>query len=154
VRIGRPAANDDAYVILLHAFLAVVLRLTGGQMALALTGAVKSKRPPTVGRLPRGGAAARNPVDILLAAGSGFEYPKTCATQRPWRETVAISKSNQSRPSALASVCVNCPVCRHARRTQRGFAFWLVRTVERKVCLFGRAYERAFGRPPHEPNRP
>jgi len=51
-------------------------------------------------------------------------------------------------------VCANCPVCRRARRQQRGFAFWLVRKVERKICLFGRAYERAFGRKPHEPIPP
>jgi hypothetical protein len=60
----------------------------------------------------------------------------------------------KSQPSALAKVCVNCPVCRHARRKQRGLAFWFVSKVERKVCFFGRAYGRAFGRKPHEPAQP
>jgi len=57
------------------------------------------------------------------------------------------------KPSFLARMCVHCPVCRRARRTQRGLAFWLVSKVERGVCPFGRAYERAFGRKPHEPEQ-
>jgi transposase-like protein len=52
---------------------------------------------------------------------------------------------------ALAKVCANCPVCRHARRRQRGPAFWLVKRVETKVCPFCRAYERVHGRKSHEP---
>jgi len=65
--------------------------------------------------------------------------------------TVTNSEFNSNQPSTLAKVCVNCPVCRRARRKQKGLAFWLVSKVERKLCLFGRAYERAFGRKPHEP---
>lgn len=51
----------------------------------------------------------------------------------------------------LARVCVNCPVCRRARRTQKGAAFELVRRVESRVCPFCRAYERVYGRKAHEP---
>lgn len=62
---------------------------------------------------------------------------------------------NPQRPSkldrTLASVCLNCPVCRHARKTQRGSAFWLVKKVERGLCPFCRAYERVYGRKSHEP---
>lgn len=50
----------------------------------------------------------------------------------------------------LTKVCLNCPVCRRARRRQRGLAFWLVRKVEAKVCLFCRAHERVLGRKAHE----
>ena len=49
----------------------------------------------------------------------------------------------------LARVCVNCPVCRRARRNQRGPAFQLVKQVETKVCPFCRAYERVYGRKAH-----
>ena len=49
----------------------------------------------------------------------------------------------------LAKVCVNCPVCRRARRQQSGPAFQLVKQVETKVCPFCRAYERAYGRKTH-----
>ena len=52
---------------------------------------------------------------------------------------------------ALAKVCMNCPVCRRARRQQRGAAFQLVKRIETKICPFCRAYERVFGRKPHEP---
>jgi hypothetical protein len=62
---------------------------------------------------------------------------------------------NKLRPSkldlALARVCRNCPVCRQARRRQRGAAFWLVTKVERGLCPFCRAYERVYGRKSHEP---
>lgn len=51
---------------------------------------------------------------------------------------------------AMALVCENCPVCRQARRKQRGGAFWLVTTVEERVCPFCRAYERVNGRKAHE----
>jgi len=52
----------------------------------------------------------------------------------------------------LAEVCVNCPVCRQARRKQRGLAYWFVTKIERGLRPFGRAYEQVKGRPPHAPN--
>ena len=51
----------------------------------------------------------------------------------------------------LARCCEWCPVCRHARATQRGWCYDLVRKVERGLCPFGRAYERVHGRKPYEP---
>ncbi len=57
------------------------------------------------------------------------------------------SRTNQT----LAKVCENCPVCRHARKKQRGIAYGFVRGVEGSVCPFGRSYERVTGRKPHEP---
>lgn len=51
----------------------------------------------------------------------------------------------------LAWVCVRCPLCRRARRTQRGLAFRLVRLAEERACVFCRAYEKVYGRRPHEP---
>ena len=52
---------------------------------------------------------------------------------------------------ALARVCMACPVCRQARRAQRGAAFALVKKVEGRVCPFCRAYARVNGRPAHAP---
>ena len=52
---------------------------------------------------------------------------------------------------ALARICANCPVCRRARRRQRGAAYGLVKAIEQKVCPFCRAYHRVTGRPAHEP---
>ncbi len=51
---------------------------------------------------------------------------------------------------ALARVCVNCTICRRARRKQRGLAYLLVRQVEERICPFCRAYERVYGRKAHE----
>jgi len=50
---------------------------------------------------------------------------------------------------ALARVCELCPVCRTARRHPDGMASTFVRSVERRVCPFCRAYERVHGRPSH-----
>ena len=50
----------------------------------------------------------------------------------------------------LAEVCVNCLVCRRARRRQCGTAFWLVKKIEASLCPFCRAYERVYGRKAHE----
>lgn len=51
---------------------------------------------------------------------------------------------------ALAKVCAHCLVCRQARRQRRGFAFWLVKRVENRLCPFCRVYERVYGRLAHE----
>ncbi|MGD9872706.1 MAG: hypothetical protein AB7T27_00410 [Kiritimatiellia bacterium] len=51
----------------------------------------------------------------------------------------------------LAEGCLKCPVCRHARKTQRGLAFWFVKHVENKLCPQCRAYEKVYGRKAHAP---
>lgn len=51
----------------------------------------------------------------------------------------------------LAKVCALCPVCRQARKKQRGAAFKMVQTVEVHLCPFCKAYERVHGRKAHEP---
>jgi len=61
-------------------------------------------------------------------------------------KTTTVTKLDR----ALANVCVNCPLCRRARKKQAGAAFWMVRKIESKVCPFCRAYERVHGRKAHE----
>jgi hypothetical protein len=51
----------------------------------------------------------------------------------------------------LAQRCVDCPVCGHARKKQRGIAYWFVKHVEGGVCPSCQAYERVYGRKAHEP---
>lgn len=58
---------------------------------------------------------------------------------------------NPRQGKVLATVCENCPVCRQARRKQRGLAYALVKRVEKHICPFGRSYERVHNRKPHEP---
>jgi hypothetical protein len=50
----------------------------------------------------------------------------------------------------MAKVCLNCPVCRRARRTQQGWAYDLVKKVEHRACPFCRAYAEVTGRPAYE----
>jgi CxxC motif-containing protein len=52
---------------------------------------------------------------------------------------------------ALALGCVICPVCRRARKKQKGAAYWFVTKIEGSACPFGRAYEKVYGRKSHEP---
>ena len=62
-----------------------------------------------------------------------------------------MENAENDKDRKLAQVCVKCPVCTHARRKQRGVAFWLVTNVDSKVCPFCKAYERVHGRKAHEP---
>jgi len=52
---------------------------------------------------------------------------------------------------ALAQKCLECPVCNHARKTQRGLAFWFVKTIEGSFCPSCKAFEKVYGRKAHEP---
>ena len=50
-----------------------------------------------------------------------------------------------------AQQCLQCPVCRRARKKQKGLAFWFVKHVEGGVCPACKAYEKVYGRKSHEP---
>lgn len=52
---------------------------------------------------------------------------------------------------AKALKCLSCVVCKHARKKQKGLAFWFVQTVETKYCPNCVAYEKVYGRKAHEP---
>ena len=51
----------------------------------------------------------------------------------------------------LAQGCIECPVCKGARKNQRGFAFWFVKFIEGGICPQCKAYEKVYGRKAHEP---
>jgi len=51
----------------------------------------------------------------------------------------------------MAERCLECPVCRHARKKQKGPVFWFVRTIESDLCPWCKAYEEVYGRKAHEP---
>ena len=50
----------------------------------------------------------------------------------------------------MAKRCMDCLVCARARKNQRGFAFWFVKTIEGRFCPYCKAYERVYGRKAHE----
>jgi len=60
-------------------------------------------------------------------------------------ETSATQKDKQ-----MAKRCVTCPVCSHARKKQRGIAFWFVKNIENGRCPYCAAYERVYGKKAHE----
>ncbi len=54
------------------------------------------------------------------------------------------------RDRVLAARCKACPVCRRARRKQRGVVFWFVKWLEGGACPACKAYEKVYGRKAHE----
>lgn len=54
----------------------------------------------------------------------------------------------------MAQVCLQCAVCSNARQTQRGPAFWFVKTIEGGMCPYCKAYAKVYGRKAHEPIPP
>lgn len=51
----------------------------------------------------------------------------------------------------MAKFCLTCPVCKHARKQQKGMAFWFVKKIEGNLCPFCKAYERVYGKKSHQP---
>lgn len=65
---------------------------------------------------------------------------------------MGMSEKNISdKDKKLAQMCVRCPMCKRARKKQRGFAFWFVKSVEHKICPACKAYEKVYGKKAHEP---
>jgi hypothetical protein len=63
-----------------------------------------------------------------------------------------MNKTTINKGNGMADFCLNtCPVCKHARKKQKGITFWFVKNIERGVCPAGKAYEEVYGRKPHEP---
>jgi hypothetical protein len=50
-----------------------------------------------------------------------------------------------------AQQCLECSLCKHARKKQKGIAFWLVKVVEDSLCPYCKAYEKVYGHKAHEP---
>ena len=51
----------------------------------------------------------------------------------------------------MAALCEACVVCRHARKKQRGLAYFFVKNIEGGLCPACVAYEKVHGRKAHEP---
>jgi hypothetical protein len=51
----------------------------------------------------------------------------------------------------MAKKCLECPACKHARKKQKGFLFWFVKTIEGDLCPYCKAYEKVYGRKAHLP---
>ena len=62
---------------------------------------------------------------------------------------------DQTNPSEKdkerAQKCLDCPVCKQARKKQKGISFWVVKNVEGGICPYCKSYEKVYGRKAHEP---
>jgi len=68
----------------------------------------------------------------------------------PTTATQPITEKDRRR----AAFCLKCPLCRCARKKQKGLAFWFVRKVEAGLCSKCRAYEKVYARKAHDPLPP
>lgn len=60
--------------------------------------------------------------------------------------------ANPSKDELLAKHCLDCPVCRRARKKQKGLAYWFVKNIEPLLsCPYCAAYERVFNKKSFEP---
>jgi len=50
-----------------------------------------------------------------------------------------------------AKGCLECPICRRARKNQRGLAYLFVKLIDRKVCSNCKAFEQVTGKRAFEP---
>jgi hypothetical protein len=63
-----------------------------------------------------------------------------------------MQQSKANKGSGKAGFCAKtCPICKNARKQQKGFPFWFVKHVEGGVCPACKAYTEVYGRKPHEP---
>ena len=60
--------------------------------------------------------------------------------------TTSVSEKDKQ----MAERCLTCPVCLHARKKQRGIAYWFVKNIENGICPYFAAYERVYGKKAHE----
>ena len=50
-----------------------------------------------------------------------------------------------------AMVCLRkCPLCKKARKEQKGFTFWLVKRIEGGACPYCKDYAKVYGHKAHE----
>lgn len=63
------------------------------------------------------------------------------------------SVSVTEKDKQMAKKCLECPACSTARKKQKGFFYWFVKTIEGGVCPYCKSYEKVYGRKAHEPLR-
>lgn len=59
-------------------------------------------------------------------------------------------KNISEKDRQMAQRCVECPVCKRARKKQKGLAYLFVKNIEGGLCPFCMAYERVYGKKAHE----
>ena len=63
-----------------------------------------------------------------------------------------MQKSITEKDRKRAEYCLNeCTGCKKARKEQKGFWFWLVKSISGGVCANCKAYAKVYGHKAHEP---
>lgn len=60
-------------------------------------------------------------------------------------------KSFTEKEKKAARICLDCPICRRARKKQKGLAYLFVKKVEHGMCPKCQAYEKVYGKKAYEP---
>jgi transposase-like protein len=55
-----------------------------------------------------------------------------------------------AKDKRMAKKCLECIVCKRARKKQKGPLYWFVKNIEVEVCPFCKAYEKVYGKKAHE----
>lgn len=76
---------------------------------------------------------------------------KTKSKAKASTKVKPVKSKISEKDRKMAKVCGICPVCSHARKKQKGAAFWFVKKIEGNFCPFCKAYERVYGRKAHQP---
>ncbi len=53
----------------------------------------------------------------------------------------------------MARICLQCPLCRYARKKQRGVLYTIAK-FESHICPFCRAYKKVYGGESWQPHDP
>ena len=61
------------------------------------------------------------------------------------------SKTITEKDKQLAQQCIDCSVCNHARKKQRGLVYLFVKFLEGGICPACKAYEKVYGQKAHLP---
>jgi uncharacterized protein CbrC (UPF0167 family) len=80
-----------------------------------------------------------------------MEKTKAKAKTKTKVKAKPVQSKISEKDRKLAKFCVTCPVCKLARKKQKGAAFWFVSKIEGNLCPFCKAYERVYGRKAHQP---
>lgn len=65
-----------------------------------------------------------------------------------------MDKTHSEKDIRRAKMCLDCQVCSHARKTQKGLAFTFVKLIEGHFCPYCKSYEKVYGKKAHEPFEP
>ncbi len=102
-------------------------------------------------RLFKGGSVEGD--DSLKQEHSRKKMIRISSTFADKQEISMASNTITEKDKQKAKKCLECPACSRARKKQKGFFYWFVKTIEGGFCPYCKAYEKVYGKKAHEPLR-